>query len=122
MHSDDDPDRELKELELSLMNINVSRSNLMVDLLSEDFLEFGSSGAIHTKSDVIASLRAGKPIRISVENLKIRHLSPQSALVTYQACRHADPPVYSLRSSIWQRGPVGWQMLFQQGTVSSKLQ
>jgi ribonuclease HI len=94
----------------------------MIDLLSEDFLEFGSSGAIHTKSDIIASLRAEKPIRISVENLKIRHLSAQAAFVTYQACRHTDPPEYSLRSSIWQRGPLGWQMLFQQGTVSSKLQ
>jgi ribonuclease HI len=122
MHSDNDPDQELKELELSLMNIDESRSNLMVDLLSEDFREFGSSGAIHTKSDVIASLRAEKPIRISVENIKIRHLSPQAALVTYQACCHTDPPEYSLRSSIWQRGPVGWQMLFQQGTVLSKPQ
>jgi hypothetical protein len=120
MHFDDDIIAELKKLELSLLNTDTRKSNLIADLLSEDFREFGSSGVIHTKADVIASLQSELPTYISAENFNVRHLSPQTALITYQACRHTDPPIFSLRSSIWHHGPVGWQMLFHQGTASSK--
>jgi ribonuclease HI len=120
-HSDDDFAAELEDLERSLLNIDARKSNLMVELLSEDFQEFGSSGVIHTKDDVVASLRSELPTHISAENVKVRLLSPQTALLTYRACRHTDPPIYSLRSSIWQRGPAGWQMLFHQGTVTPEI-
>ena len=116
----DDLVAELKELELSLLNTDTRKSNLMAAFLSEDFQEFGSSGVIHTKADIITSLQSELPTHISAENFNVRHLSPQTVLLTYQACRHTDPPIYSLRSSIWRHGPVGWQMLFHQGTVSSK--
>jgi hypothetical protein len=118
MQSEEPFTRELIRLELSLLNINAYASDRMSDLLADDFIEFSSSGTIHNKGDIIASLQAELPALITVGDIKIRQLSPHAALVTYQACRHTEPPANSLRSSIWQHGPMGWQMLFHQGTVS----
>lgn len=47
-------------------------------------------------------------------NLKL--LAPDIALLTYQAQRHGEPTLHTLRSSIWEKRAGHWQIIFHQGT------
>jgi hypothetical protein len=109
----------LRELEESLLQASVRKSDRVNQLLAEGFVEFGSSGRTFTKEQIICSLRAESPVSITATQFKVELLSPNTALVTYRAHRHSEPPVHTLRSSIWQLQHGDWQMVFHQGTISS---
>jgi hypothetical protein len=47
-------------------------------------------------------------------------LGPDAALLTYRIHLHRDPPVHTLRSSLWQRSNGAWRMVFHQATVTSE--
>lgn len=91
-------------------------------LLTDDFMEFGSSGNTYDKK---AQLEAVKnivmpisTIHITITNFKIKLLSLDVVLATYRTLRHSDSkPV--LRSSIWKLNEGKWQMMFHQGTPST---
>jgi hypothetical protein len=109
----------LRELEESLLQASVRKSDRVTQLLAEGFVEFGSSGRTFTKEQIIALLCAESPVSVTATEFKVELLAPNTALVTYRAHRHAQPPVYTLRSSIWQLQHGHWQMVFHQGTISS---
>ena len=109
----------LRDLEESLLLASVRKSERVAQLLAEDFVEFGSSGRIFTKQKIIASLRAEPPASVTATEFRVVLLAPGTALVTYRAHRHTAPPVYTLRSSLWQLQQGQWQMVFHQGTISS---
>ena len=95
----------------------------VASLLSDDFVEFGSSGHIFSKATVIAALGEEVPIQRSISNFKLYPLAEGVALVTYLAVARSGPngePRESLRSSIWKRGAAGWRMAFHQGTLIAK--
>ena len=119
MHSDDMLATHLQKLEESLLESSVRKSGLVSQLLSDEFVEFGSSGRTFTKAQVVASLQAEPPAKSTATEFNVRLLAPRIALITYRACRHGEPPVFSVRSSIWQQRNGNWQMVFHQGTVSS---
>src|SRR5437867_11844832 len=110
----------LFELEQRLAQVG---SKLSADdasaLIAEDFVEFGASGKIWSKAEIIAAMSQWTPIERTVENFSVRELSASVCLVTYKVVRvtkeiQASP--FSLRSSIC-RHPVGrWQITFNQGT------
>ena len=78
-------------------------------LISDEFVEFGSSGRTYTKRDVIAQLLANPNGQVTLGGLRVRALSDDVALATYRTAA-------SLRSSIWRREGESWRVVFHQGT------
>lgn len=109
---------ELQLLEERLLDPQVRRSpHVMDQLIADEFLEFGSSGRIWRKADVLTELPAQPPLGASrVSEFKAVALGDQHALVTYRLFVEGDPPDQSWRSSVWKRAGAGWQMVFHQGT------
>ena len=114
--------RHLRELEESLLQPDVRKSKELVALLSDDFVEFGSSGRIYTKQDLVAVLQAETPSVQTTSNFKVALLGPQVALLTYVIRREAASPGYSLRSSVWQLRAEQWQMVCHQATPTAAAQ
>ncbi len=101
---------QIRELEERLTTPGVRSSAEALDLLvSDQFLEFGSSGQTYTKRDVIAQLLAKPNVHIAVTDLRVLALSEDVALATYRT-------VGSLRSSVWRREGEHWRIIFHQGT------
>lgn len=112
------------QLEASLhkREVRSSRKNLS-DLLADDFIEFGSSGHIFNKTEIIEALakESGEP-NITIRDFAARELAPGVVLVTYiSESPTADDlgRTRSLRSSIWKLIGENWQMVFHQGTRTS---
>ena len=78
-------------------------------LVSDQFVEFGSSGNEYTKRDVIDQMLAHPHVTISLVDFRVVAVSPDVALATYRTAG-------SLRSSIWRREGVYWRIVFHQGT------
>lgn len=110
---------ELQRLEERLLVPDVRKSTQLTELLSDDFIEFGSSGRVYTKEDLVAALQAESPVTQTTSDFKVASLAPNVALLTYKIRRDGQPPVHTLRSSIWVRSRGRWQMVFHQGTVTS---
>ena len=109
----------LQDLELTLLRPGVRKSDRATELLAEEFIEFGSSGRVFAKVQIVAALRSEDPVRITASGFKVKRLAPHVALVIYRAVRHSDPVVHSLRSSIWEERQGRWQMVFHQGTLTT---
>lgn len=112
----------LRELEESLLMVSVRKSERVDQLLAEGFVEFGSSGRVFSKEEIIASLRDEPPVKVTATAFKVVLFAPNTALLTYRAHRHSTPPVYTLRSSYWLVQHGRWRMVFHQGTLASAWQ
>jgi hypothetical protein len=114
----------LKRLEARLQLPSVRTSRQQLDqLLADEFLEFGSSGATYDKAQVIKGLLADPesqlPRYATMQAMKILWLAPDVALVTYRSQKSrpgGSPPQRANRSSIWKKIDSRWQMIFHQGT------
>ena len=117
----------LRRLEEELLNPEVRHSPDQVgDLLSDDFVEFGSSGGVFNKQQVIEALEQEGPpdpiIRLSLVDFIARRLASDVILVTYRIIQEDGPGTRQesrLRSSIWKLIEGRWQMVFHQGTPST---
>jgi len=118
MNAKESVEKLLEDFEHQLLVPRARKSELVFELLAEEFVEFGTSGRQFTKAQIVAALQDEVPVRITVSEFKVQLLSAQVALVTYRAQRHSDPPVNSLRSSIWLQREGQWQMVFHQGTLA----
>ena len=110
----------LRTLELRLLQPGESAKDIG-DLVAEGFVEFGSSGRVFDRRQVIDNLQRGAA-RIELSDFKASTLSPGLALATYVATRLDEsgaPSTRSLRSSIWKRIHGHWRMVFHQGTLSN---
>jgi hypothetical protein len=91
-------------------------------LLADDFIEFGSSGAIYNKQQIISSLAREQPMEWSIADFSVRVLADDVVLLTYRSTGR-DPATaeewHSLRSSIWKLHDARWQMIFHQGTPTA---
>ena len=112
-------ERLLERLERSLHQLTIRKSAVVSQLLADGFFEFGSSGRILTKAQILAELDAETPAEVTVSDFKVQLLAPHIALVTYRARRHFVPPRYALRTSIWEQRDGQWQMIFHQGTLTA---
>ena len=97
------------------------------DMLSADFVEFGSSGGVFNKQQVIEALEQEGPpdpsIRLSLVDFIARRLASDVILVTYRTIQEVGPGAKQesrLRSSIWKLIEGRWQMVFHQGTPSTR--
>jgi hypothetical protein len=110
----------LIKLELRLLS-QATRSDAeeISRLLADDFIEFGASGSIWTKSDVVEQLPHQTFTQRTISEFTVKQLSEDAALVTYRCQTSANDQrrsTISLRSSIWRRTGEHWQMVFHQGT------
>ena len=88
-------------------------------LLSEDFVEFGASGRVWTRNDILDLLVTEAYQPPVIESFECRQIAMGVALVSYKAVRtNADKGERSitLRSSIWSKEEGRWLMRFHQGT------
>jgi hypothetical protein len=88
-------------------------------LLSEDFVEFGSSGRVWNRNEILDLLESEAFQPVSVEDFRCKLLSDSVALITYRTRRsRADGQgkSSSLRSSIWTKQEDMWRLRFHQGT------
>jgi hypothetical protein len=110
----------LRKLETDLLEPATRHdSEALSSLLAEEFCEFGSSGRIYTRQQVIDALGGESVRHFSVTGFSVTTVASGVALVRYQARCHNEPgqgDSTSLRSSLWVRRDNRWQMLFHQGT------
>jgi hypothetical protein len=122
MKSNDTADM-LCKLEQRLLQPSVRASaELVSSLITDDFIEFGSSGRVYDKAQILAALgeeqRDGPSVQATASDFEVRILADGVALVTYRTERRTlDADIsQSRRSSLWQKRDGRWQMLFHQGT------
>ena len=84
----------------------------MDELLDDDFVEYGSSGKVFLKSDVMDASGIGTPYELS--DFTFRDLGPEVVLVQYIS---VVPDQVARRSSIWRKNCDAWQLLHHQATV-----
>lgn len=94
---------------------------MVAALLADDFLEFGRSGGVYGKEDVIRSLSAEwgrQPSELTAHGYAARLLAADVLLLTYKTTRRQEgtPDLHTLRSSVWKLIDGSWQMVFHQGT------
>ena len=93
----------------------------LAGLLADDFLEFGGSGRAFDRQEVIAPLQPKE--QFALTEFQVRLLAPTIALAMYRVVRSGKQqgaPQDSLRSSIWRCSAGRWQMVFHQGTPTTR--
>lgn len=109
----------LRQLEEQLLDPVLRKSREHVaNLLADDFVEFGVSGRIFHKDDILLELASESAATLKMVDFGARQIAGDAFLVTYSVHRDSaeGPPQISLRSSIWILRDARWQMLFHQGT------
>lgn len=114
---------ELHALEEQLLQTDFRRNRQAVSaLLADDFREFGSSGRVWNKTEILDLLETEPAFHTTLEDFQATELAPGVFLVTYTASvqRLGKPNTLALRSSIWIRRKGHWQMIFHQGTRTNE--
>jgi hypothetical protein len=109
----------LFNLEQQLLQPSTRRdATVLTSLIAEDFREFGGSGRIYTRQQIIDQLATESPRYITLSDPFCGQLAEDIALLTYRATGTTalKAASHSLRSSVWVRRDGRWQMLFHQGT------
>jgi hypothetical protein len=109
----------LFHLERQLLDPSTRRDPIaLTSLLAENFREFGSSGRIHTRQQIIDALAAESPRTITINDPLCEQIAEDIALLTYRSTRKIplETASHALRSSLWIYRDNRWQMLFHQGT------
>lgn len=114
---------ELRHLEERLLRPDVRKSaQALADLLADEFMEFGSSGRIFDKQQIIAALQDEPTSQRSLLDFKTMVLASEVVLTTYRVLRRTSggQATYTLGSSIWRLVEGRWQMVFHQGTLTKE--
>lgn len=92
----------------------------LAKILSDDFLEIGTSGRVYDKKLVISNLLSEEEIKIDSFDFKLIQLSNNIIQLLYKTRIQSIDGTFlaSLRSSIWKFEDDRWQLLFHQGTKS----
>ena len=84
---------------------------------ASDFFEFGRSGRVYYRAQVIRTDSQPINARFPLANLRFRVLDVHTVQLTYDSAAEYDGVMeYARRSSIWYRSSSGWVMRFHQGT------
>lgn len=116
----------IRGLEEELFEPAVRASQQALDrLLANDFVEFGRSGGVHDKAEVIRSLAGDHSERLDMpaaRDFVLRSLADDVVLLTYLSFRVANGREvrHTLRSSVWRFIDGRWQMVFHQGTPAGQ--
>jgi hypothetical protein len=110
----------LRRCEEALLDAAVRRDRARAAaFLAEDFQEFGSTGRVWSREQVLELLATEEYEAPTMEDVNCKLIAEDVALVTYRTVR-ADPQSgrvsAALRSSLWTRECGDWRMRFHQGT------
>lgn len=113
---------QIYKLETELLKSEVRQSSEKLSLLlSDNFVEFCSSGSIYHY--VVGDMFNNDISSYILKDFIIRELSDDCILATYKLIKTNEideNKKYSLRSSIWKNFAGSWQMIFHQGTLTSR--
>ena len=84
----------------------------MNELLADEFEEYGSSGRIFRKSDILANLTLD--IDYELSDFSFSDLALGITLVKYKSATKGQT---ALRSSVWVQSSGNWRLLHHQATV-----
>lgn len=116
----------LQDLEVEL-HLTETRCNLarLGDLLHPDFEEYGRSGRRYSRAEILDAFQAGGELTpIVAWDFALARLGDGVGLLTYQSAHvgpSGDRQKHTLRSSLWMRTAIGWQMRFHQGTPTDQI-
>ena len=106
--------------EEALLDPAVRRDRVRVAaLLAEDFQEFGSSGRVWSRGQILELLATEAYQPPAMEDFKCDRIAEGVALVTYRTVKtdaNSGLSSAALRSSIWTEESGEWRMRFHQGT------
>lgn len=92
MNTDLSIEKHLRMLEEELLQSDVRKSATRLDaLLANEFIEFGSSGRVFDKQQIMESLKAESPARRSLTDFKALPLGHGVVLATYRIIRSVRP-------------------------------
>jgi hypothetical protein len=113
----------LCELEKRLHRPEIRASaDEVAGLLADEFFEFGASGAVWNRQEVIDGLPRERmqPAReLGASDFLVNWLADDVALITYRGVRRIPSEakeLHFLRSSVWKLIDGQWRMVFHQGT------
>lgn len=111
------------EVELHHPGVRCSRDRLEF-LLHPDFHEVGRSGRTYSRDTVIQFLVSQEQhAKVLSDRFLVAELGSEIALLTYRSAQlrqDGDLSDHTLRSSLWSRSTVGWQLRFHQGTPAAE--
>lgn len=114
---------EIRTLEEQLLQTRFRHNRQAVaELLAEDFREFGSSGRAWNRQQILDHLETEPPFEATLQDFQTTEVAPGAVLATYRLTidRSDAKTVESLRSSLWINGEGRWQILFHQGTITTR--
>jgi hypothetical protein len=89
----------------------------MEQLLAADFVEFGCSGRVYQRCDILCAKREAIAARFPLAELRARLVGADTVLITYNSsAKYHEKYRHCRRSSIWTRASTGWVLRFHQGT------
>lgn len=94
-------EKTIQALEQQLLDPDFRGTQDVALLFADDFVEFGSSGCVYNKQQIVESLLTEQKVNRSMTDFKIIELSPHIVFATYKATNQLNSQV-SLRSSIWK--------------------
>jgi hypothetical protein len=114
----DDEIRQVIAAELQLHQPEVRGSAAAAALMHPEYTEAGASGRWWDREDMLAAMADEPPdgAPVVASQVQATRLAADVILVTYisQAGQRR-----AHRSSVWLRGPEGWQVRYHQGTLAA---
>lgn len=108
--------REIESFERELVDPKIRKdAGRIGELLSDEFREFGSSGKVYRKRDVLDSTKTSGTTRYQLSEFTFKMLGEMHILVTYRSITSFQEVAH--RSSIWTKENGRWQILHHQSTV-----
>lgn len=86
------------------------------DIIDPDFIEYGQSGKIWNKDDLLNNLSNQNSVEIFTNDFNCLELASDVVLITYKSSLDKNFKNSSLRSSIWKKRQEKWKIVFHQGT------
>jgi hypothetical protein len=89
------------------------------NITTADFWEVGASGRRYSREDVLAETGETSTNSdrrpVGSRGLSLSRAGQRCSLLTYTLLQHSERK--TRRSTIWQRTPDGWKIVFHQGTI-----
>jgi hypothetical protein len=90
-------------------------------LMAADYWEVGASGRRYSRVFILQMLADNPPVDAETvgwraSGFSVRRLAPETYLLTYSLRQFER---LTRRSTLWQKTPDGWKILYHQGTIVS---
>lgn len=116
--------KELKEqirmLEEQLIHPEIRRdADKLSQLIADDFIEYGNSGHVYRKEDILKMLPNEQTAKMKIEDFHARLISPEVVLLNYDLISYDNRNrgvTHTIRSSIWRLTDGQWQLVYHRGT------